>query len=269
MGRIFTAERSHIIIDSFSLHYMSIKSKLLRAYDKFLAFSFANIAEHQRVYYHLDKIAAKESAEYIYQNLRHAVFFNKKKDLWEDALDKILPNGLILEFGVFRADSINHFAKYLDKKKDNRTLHGFDSFEGLSEAWSGTSYNKAHFDQAGKLPKVQNRVKLHKGWIDTTLPEFLVNEKESSIAFIHFDMDTYTPTKQALEICTPYLKVGTILVFDEFIGYPGWKEHEFKAFQEVITPSWEFEHISFCELRFPGRQLSKNIRVGIRLTKKI
>jgi hypothetical protein len=28
---------------------------------------------------------------------------------------------------------------------------------------------------------------------------------------------------------------GTVIVFDEYFNYPGWRLHEFKAFQEFIS----------------------------------
>ena len=30
------------------------------------------------------------------------------------------------------------------------------------------------------------------------------------------------------------IKIGTIIIFDEYIGYPGWKNGEFLAFQEIV-----------------------------------
>ena len=42
-----------------------------------------------------------------------------------------LQEGLILEFGVHMGKSINILAKKMNGKK----LYGFDSFEGIPEAW--------------------------------------------------------------------------------------------------------------------------------------
>ena len=46
-------------------------------------------------------------------------------------------------------------------------------------------------------------------------------------------MDIYKPTKFVLEKIKPYLSKGAILIFDEYYNYVGWKNYEFKAFQEV------------------------------------
>ncbi len=31
------------------------------------------------------------------------------------------------------------------------------------------------------------------------------------------------------------IKPGTVVVFDEYFNYPGWRGHEYKAFQEFIA----------------------------------
>ena len=66
------------------------------------------------------------------------------------------------------------------------------------------------------------------------------------ITFAHLDMDTYTPTKFTLEKIKPLLTKGSILLFDQFYGFPNWQDHEFKAFKEVFKEG-EYRYIAFCE----------------------
>jgi hypothetical protein len=35
----------------------------------------------------------------------------------------------------------------------------------------------------------------------------------------------------------PRIGPGTVIVFDEYFNYPGWRQHEYKAFQEFIAES--------------------------------
>ena len=42
------------------------------------------------------------------------------------------------------------------------------------------------------------------------------------------------------------LEKGAIIIFDEFYGYPNWKNHEFKAFQEVFNEN-EYSYIGFSQ----------------------
>jgi hypothetical protein len=32
-----------------------------------------------------------------------------------------------------------------------------------------------------------------------------------------------------------YIRVGTIIIFDEYFNHPGWQEGEFRAFQEFVS----------------------------------
>lgn len=79
---------------------------------------------------------------------------------------------MLLEFGVFQGTSINHVAKTLSKAADNRMIHGFDLFEGLSHDGAGWVWEKGRFDRQGILPEVEKNISLYKGSIDDTLPAF-------------------------------------------------------------------------------------------------
>ena len=80
--------------------------------------------------------------------------------LFNYSLPKIHENGLILEFGVRKGLTIKQIVKKINK----RTCHGFDSFEGLPEDWSGQQYPKGAYSEKGKRPKVPKNVVLHQGW---------------------------------------------------------------------------------------------------------
>ena len=131
--------------------------------------------------------------------------------------------------------------------KKNLTIYGFDSFEGLEEDWNMNEYNPiGTFSLNKKKPKVKDNVKLIQGKVQDTLEEFLKTNKEKKIIFSHLDMDTFTPTKFTLEKIKPFLTKGSILLFDQFYGYPNWQQHEYKAFKEVFKDE-EYKYIAFCE----------------------
>jgi hypothetical protein len=75
-------------------------------------------------------------------------------------------NGLIMEFGVYKGESINFIADLLP----NRQIYGFDSFEGLPETWRYNFY-KGTF-KLNNLPEVRKNVVLVKGLFEDTLPKF-------------------------------------------------------------------------------------------------
>lgn len=159
-----------------------------------------------------------------------------------EAIKKFDNQNLFLEFGVFKGDSINLFAKYL--KKIDAKIVGFDSFQGLKDVWITEEYNPAGtFDLKGKKPKVENNVELIDGWVESTVKKFLENNSKK-IAFIHLDLDTYGSTAFVLDFLKKYFQSGTIILFDEFYGFPNWEKYEYKAFKEQISKD-KFKYLAF------------------------
>jgi hypothetical protein len=175
------------------------------------------------------------SAEFIEANMPGAMLLRNKNEVRDYALGHIPKEGMLLEFGVYKGASINRFAAALKAKNDTRPIFGFDSFEGLSEEWSGHHRGAGGFSLDGKLPEVAENVRLVKGWIDETLPPFL-DTNPRPIALLHIDTDTYSPAKTILSLCRDRLTPGSIVLFDEMFAYPGWANHEFKALNEIISP---------------------------------
>lgn len=170
-----------------------------------------------------------ESADYFKPYLNNLLLFNTKEDLWDYVIMKIGKKENVLEFGVFNGESIN----YMSSKRPDLNFYGFDSFEGLQEDWGGSQFTKAHFDLGGNLPKVNSNVKLIKGWFNKSIPNF-IKRFDKKISLLNIDCDTYESTKEVLTLLDEYIGSGTIIIFDEYFGYPGWKFGEYKAFQEFI-----------------------------------
>ena len=159
-----------------------------------------------------------------------------------EAIKKFDKESLFLEFGVFKGDSINLFAKNL--KKINAEIFGFDSFKGLKDEWMTEEFNPpGTFDLKGNKPKVESNVKLIDGWVEETTKNFL-SKNSKKIAFIHFDLDTYESTSFVLKSIKNNLQPGTIILFDEFYGFPNWEKYEYKAFKEEIGEN-KFKYIAF------------------------
>lgn len=187
---------------------------------------------------------AAECADYVLERMPRALQFARREELWDHVLDKPRIDGLLAEFGVWNGYSINYFARRIG----GAVIHGFDSFEGLHVDWAGWNEGKGAFDRGGALPKVAANVRLVKGWFHETVPAFLVRES-GPFAFVHIDCDTYEATKIILDEIGDRLRPGTIVLFDEYFGYRGWKLGEYKAWQErVAAAGIEYEYLAFSEI---------------------
>jgi Tfp pilus assembly protein PilF len=154
------------------------------------------------------------------------------------ALSASNTEGLVLEFGVRFGTSIRQIATMV-----NQPVHGFDSFEGLPEVWHHEP--KGSYTTKGVIPTVPENVSLHVGWFEDTLPKFLAGNNEP-VRFINIDCDIYSSTVTILEQLAPQIVVGSVIVFDEYIGNERWREDEFKAFQEAVAKyDWRYEYLCF------------------------
>lgn len=174
--------------------------------------------------------ALEDTLGFIGETMPDAVGFDTPRELLDFAVAAAPRAGFVAEFGVNTGGSINHLAKRLA----GQSVHGFDSFEGLPENWSGNNFVKGEFARGGRLPKVRPNVRLHRGWFEETLPAFLATEPGPA-ALLHVDCDLYSSTRTILDVLTPAIVPGTVIVFDEYFNYPGWRRHEHHAFTEFLA----------------------------------
>lgn len=178
------------------------------------------------------QLASEESARYVIANMRTVPNFDTDYDLhnWvaKTQLDPdLLKHGLVLEFGVATGRTLNHFARVLPFK----TIYGFDGFKGLPEDW--TSRMRKGFFARNNLPAVRKNCELVVGWFDDTLPEF-VQQHDQPIALLHVDCDLYSSAVTVLNALKNQIVPGTVIVFDEYMNYPGWQLDEFRAWQDYV-----------------------------------
>ena len=174
---------------------------------------------------------SQECYNFFEQDMKKSAIFLKSNDIRKYSIFRAFNNSntkenLFLEFGVYKGDSINLFGNFLSQH--SREIYGFDSFEGLEEEWNMNDYNPiGRFSLNKKNPKVLKNVTLIKGKVQSTLENFLKDKKDKKIIFVHMDMDTYIPTKYALNKIKPFLQKGSVILFDEFYGFPNWQHHEY------------------------------------------
>jgi len=200
------------------------------------------------------RLASESSARYIMEHMRTAQNFGTDYDLHEWVATQInrplCYNGLFLEFGVATGRTLNHWARLFP----NSTINGFDSFEGLPETWSW-QFRQGHFHQP--RPRVADNCDLVVGWFDRTLPRFLEQHPRQCLAFLHIDCDLYSSARFVLESLADRIRPGTIIVFDEYLNFPGWEQDEHRAWCEFV----ERHNVKFEYLAFVSRHQQVAVRI--------
>lgn len=169
------------------------------------------------------------------------------------AIDKMVQrldlDSLWLEFGVWMGRSLNALSRRSIELGRSRKVYGFDSFKGLPETWRNNKSGavlgdewakrwtmKGAFNLGGQPPEYfvdQRGADFVVGWFNESLPPFLAREA-GPVTLVHIDSDLYSSAALVLRLIAPRLRSGTILIFDELINYPGYKEGEARALFEWI-----------------------------------
>ncbi|MHD0303309.1 TylF/MycF/NovP-related O-methyltransferase [Rhodococcus erythropolis] len=190
--------------------------------------------------YAVDLEATASTAEFILEHLRVTDTFGHPHDTLRHALGQIEIPGMALEFGVASGTTLRIITEAFTEREG--TVAGFDVFSGLPETWR-TGFPVGEFAQES-IPEVPG-AQLVPGLFEDALPSFL-NDKSGPVAFLHLDADLYSSTKTVLDLLGDRLVPGSIVVFDEFFNYPGWQQHEYRAWTEFVTRTGiSFEYLGY------------------------
>jgi O-methyltransferase len=144
-------------------------------------------------------------------------------------------DGNYLEFGVYKGDTFSHAYKWLAPHFKEMKFLAFDSFEGLpkpqgidvADRYSSNFYENQFACSQEEFTKNilskgvdLDRVKIVKGWFNRTLSPDKVHKYDvKQIAVAWIDCDLYESTVPVLKFITPYLTVGSVIIFDDWHCY--------------------------------------------------
>ncbi len=193
-----------------------------------------------QIYSEAQKATQMESTDNLLRRQRHYV------------LNYLLSNvdlnsGDLCEAGSWRGLSAYQIASYMQSRQIGKTLHIFDSFEGLSNI---TDLDRSDYDSrteaavrkqfACPLETVQENLKqfsfieFHKGWI----PDKFEEVEHKQFCFVHVDVDLHRPIYDTFKFFYPRLKKGGIMVFDDYncLQFPGAKKAVDRCLEEFDRP---------------------------------
>jgi tetratricopeptide (TPR) repeat protein len=180
-----------------------------------------------------------ESVGFAIDHLKRAKPFMLRADLLEYSLVQARAHGLVLEFGVAGGATLRFLSSIT-----HDTVYGFDSFQGLPETWR-RGFEAGTFARSEVPTNLPANAQLVIGLFAETLPRFR-EQRVDSVRFAHIDCDLYSSTKTVFDALGDRFEPGTVLVFDEYMNYPGWREHEHRAFTELIEESGKgFEYLGW------------------------
>ena len=164
--------------------------------------------------------------------------------------------GDIVEFGTatgFSGRVIARAMRFAEAARARKTLHLYDSFEGLPEARSEVDQNSFEFRSGVWAPgtmKALTDVELaaacakfigpehvvtHKGWFSDTVPRLVPGQK---FALVHFDGDMYQSTMDAVGglLKAGAISNGAVICFDDWnCGQADPNYGERRAWRELIA----------------------------------
>jgi hypothetical protein len=147
-------------------------------------------------------------------------------------------HGSIIECGVLFGGGLMAWAQFseiFEPVNHLRNIFGFDTFAGFASVDDQDKTATAHQQKVGglaidsyedisrsialydsnRLLKHISKVKLVRGDIAKTAPDFLEKHPHLVVSLLWLDFDTYAPTKIALEHFLPRMPKGAIVAFDE------------------------------------------------------
>jgi predicted O-methyltransferase YrrM len=184
-----------------------------------------------------DALALQETTRFVLEQMPGLPRYADPHDTLRHGLRLVGETpGMVLEFGVGSGETLRVIAA----ECPGRTVVGFDVFSGLPEIWR-SDFPVGAFAQE-TLPEVAG-AELVVGLFDDTLPGFLAGNA-GPVAFLHLDADLYSSTRTVLDLLGDRLVPGAVVVFDEYFNYPGWQDHEHRAWMEFVertgvTYRWE------------------------------
>lgn len=148
--------------------------------------------------------------------------------------------GDMAECGVYKGATAWFICEFIRKYDLKKSLHLFDSFEGLSmprkedgDYWNAGNLATDEITCRNNLAAF-DFVKYYKGWI----PERFTEAEATGFSFVHIDVDLYQPTFDSLSFFYEKLNKGGMIICDDygFATCPGAKKAMDDFFADKAEP---------------------------------
>lgn len=130
--------------------------------------------------------------------------------IWDFAIQTRDLPGEMAELGTYKGGT----AMTMTTACPSKTLHLFDTFEGIPEDDQHGAHKRGEF--AATMEEVDEYLKGHRVWFHKgKFPDTTVGFEDLTFSLVHLDADTYQSTKAGLKFFWPRLVAGGVLVLDD------------------------------------------------------
>jgi O-methyltransferase len=196
-------------------------------------------------------VSTRESLKYGFDSISHRFIAENLVMGVAYAVHSAVP-GDIAEFGTHTGRTARVVSRAMRLYRANKSLHLFDSFEGLPEATAAADLQNVHVKAGiwgqgalkGIFPEQLHRqcakqigadsVRIYKGWFSETLPKIPAGTKFS---MVHIDSDLYLSAHEVLDFLFRNRSVsgGAMILFDDWQCNRASNEFgERRAWKEVV-----------------------------------
>ena len=167
-------------------------------------------------------------------------------------MTKVPIEGAIVEFGVYQGGSLASFVSLARRHlRDVPPVFGFDTFSGIPSSQVELSHALADFWAEGEFANTsvdRVRSRLNKLGVEPTLVPAIFSDLAplagygvDRVRFAHIDADIYEGYRDALQLLTPHLQVGTVIMFDETVPPAEWRYQSIREHGQRALREWEEE----------------------------
>ena len=182
----------------------------------------------------------RRPSDFVPAGLQAHCPFVSRQQLFKAVIPFAQLPGDFAEFGTHKGVTAREI---LEDIPENKLLWLFDSWLGLPTAWDLGDHvePKGKFSSNGMRPNLEHpAIRFIDGWFEDTVDvwaRMLIETKDhrGPLAFIHMDADLYASTKTVFDALTKHKLIvpGTVIQFDELIGYPTYQLGEYRALREA------------------------------------
>ena len=192
--------------------------------------------------------SAVESVDFVEEHLGEALVFSDETKFFHFVIQKILKQKLEGDSHIFRAQDngnglyfyfdLNHVPYFKCKPLLRCLLHiDEESFRSLADVWKGNLSVKDIVSD-GTSSSDNNDMDSF----------FMPHASEcSSVRFISIEGGTSEVSETILKEFEKHLKPGVLILFGELIGYPHWKNGQYRAWKSIVEVyGFKFRYLGFC-----------------------